>query len=112
MANAALSINTEIVINTVVGTVIAMAIGAIGKAALSWATREKQRLAAQQHKKVPMKLRTWTAHFLVMACLLAMLQMTMEAAREPAAPLDIALIAAWIWAVLSFLLHIVRSGRG
>jgi uncharacterized membrane protein len=109
MENAAISINMESVVSTVVATVITMLIAVIGKAALSWAMTLKQKLASEQHRKVPMKLRIWTRHFTVMACLLWMLQATLRASAQAPSPTDVAMISAWTWAVLSYVLHIVRE---
>ena len=109
MENAAITINIENVVNTVVATVIAMLVAVMAKAALSWAIRLKAVLASQQHKKAPAKLRNWARHFTVMACLLWMLQATMRASGQSPTPLEVALIAAWTWAALSYLLHVVRE---
>ncbi len=109
MEKAALSINMEPVTSAVVIALVVIALAAIGKSAWSWATRLKPKLASQQHKKVPAKLRTWVSHFVVMTCLVWMLQATMRAASSPASPADIALIAGWMWAVLSYTLHMLRD---
>lgn len=109
MENAAISINIDNVVNTVVATVIAMLIAVMGKAALSWAITLKQKLASEQHRKVPMKLRIWTRHFTVMACLLWMLQATIAASGSTLSGLDVAMIAGWTWAVLTYVLYIVRE---
>lgn len=109
MENAAISINMENVVNTVVATVIAMLIAFIGKAAWSWTIKLKAKLISQQHKNVPMNLRNWTRHFTVMACLLWMLQAQMRASAQTPTPLEVALIAGWTWAVLTYVLHIVRG---
>lgn len=109
--NMTFDIATDEAIKAVITTVITIVVMKVGGWIAAHARRAATTLQNAENQKVPAPLSKQAGHFVVLFGLTWMLLKTIAYSGEPPSRVEVALIAGWTWATLTYILHMWRTSR-